>query len=216
MEVEPDGKDILIGRVTVDAPEAVHLSDITRNPLPGRLGLLGIYGNRFVRLSHRAGEAVLIKNLGGVLLDGLATHNKDRIYGSISRFLYEIHPGTGEVKLKGEFGQFITSIGSIAFSDGGTLFAVLDSTLANGAPDVNFLARIDTATAAPTLVGELRMRGTGFKVFFVYGMSFFGGELYGLTGQSGSLIKIDTLTAVVDFVRDLDFDATGSGAPGRE
>jgi hypothetical protein len=215
VEVEPDGSDILVDTITRPG-QLVYLSDITNNPETSIHSLMGLggQGSRLLKISRRTGEAIVVGEFGFVGFNGLATAGHRRLLGAGRYGLSEINSGTGELKAKGEYGQDLASVGAIAFADGGTLFGILDNEI-NSGPDVHFLARIDSATSVATLVGELRIRTSGSTILDVGGLSFLAGELYGLTNAPGSLIRIDTLTALADVVRPLEFDALGAARPDR-
>jgi hypothetical protein len=95
---------------------------------------------------------------------------------------YEIDPMTGKSKVIGAYGNTITSSGDIVSVTGfGTV-----ATVRQGASGNDFLARIDPATGAATLIGDVGRVN-------VWGLGFWKGRVFGFSSVQG-FMTIDPTT----------------------
>lgn len=162
-------------------PNAPHMTDLAVTP-DGKL--YAISNNNLYEVNGLTAEVRWIVKVPG-LTNVALTFDKD---GSLlaadkSGGFRRVDPHTGQVTEIGTYGAGLGSSGDLVALADGRLYDMND---VDAAKSNNELISIDPQTGVATTVG-----GTGFRM--VWGLSFWGGTLYGFT-RAGEFLAIDPQT----------------------
>jgi hypothetical protein len=208
VEVSATGRDVLRGRIKTATGFEPVITDLALSP-GGTL-----YGVSFEKLytidqatggATEVGSLDLSENANGLAFDGSSTLFAATAPGK----LFTVNVTTGHATEVGSYGNGVQSGGDIVFALDGKLYGA-----AVTQDSKSVLVSIDPSTGAATIVDPTNSLGYDG----VWGLSYFGGKLYGLTSDptsaTGLLLQINVGTGAAGFVRDLDFD-TGGAASAR-
>jgi hypothetical protein len=195
--------DPATGAAYATASTSLAMMDIAAAP-DGRL--FGITDAHLVRIDPATGRSELVGDGTGFSdLNALAADPDGILYAATrGGRLITISHSTGRGALRGDYGQWLSSSGDLAFAVDGTLYATVDD-----GNHHDTLMRIDSDTGAATPVGS-----TGFSE--VFGLTFApDGTLYGSADadrrDSPVLIRIDPRTGAGTLVGEL---GTAGGVAG--
>ena len=176
-----DPKQLKVEEVGQFWPNAPHMTDLAVTP-DGKL--YAISNNNLYEVNGLTAEVRWIVKVPG-LTNVALTFDKD---GSLlaadkSGGFRRVDPHTGQVTEIGSYGAGIGSSGDLVALADGRLYDLND---VDAAKSNNELVSIDPQTGVATTVGS-----TGFRM--VWGLSFWGGTLYGFT-RGGEFLAIDPQT----------------------
>jgi hypothetical protein len=192
-----DGKDQLVGRLRTATGDEPAITDLAW--CPGSV-LYGISYDDLYQISASTGALTRLGTHGRVSANALTCAPNGDLYLGASGSLYRFSSDRKSNTLIGSTGLGVYS-GDIAFNRTGTLFGTLRT-----GESADVLVQVDVATGRTTRIGTI-----GFSN--VWGITFVGDVLYGLTTSSsgvGSLIQIDTRSGTGTRIRSLAFQAFGS------
>ncbi len=202
------GTDLSVGTVASPAGTPVGLTDIAISPGGA---LYGVSTSMLYRVSTSSGIADLVGATSGAAVNALAFSPQGELYGGTdSGSLVAIDASTGVVQTIGQFGTAggtlaLGTEGDLAFAPDGRLFALLTDRRSTS----GVLATVNTTTGGATRVGT---EPVGFER--VFGLHFYGSQLFGFTSvlgeDYGALIEIDIVSGRGTFVRWLSFSAGGA------
>jgi hypothetical protein len=200
VEASANGLDRRVGRVQTQTGETPAITDLATTP-DGTL--FGVSFSTLYQIDRRTGLATSQGSLGLSDVNGLAADATGALYASTLSGLL-LRRSTPGWQVIGSFGGSGSS-GDLAFSPTGELYGTVIGPLGN---DVLVKIQVSTGKAAAVSSGDI-----GFAN--VWGLSFVGGRLYGLTtaGTTGIMIQIDPTTGRGTFLRNLTFPASGATLP---
>ncbi len=179
-----DGADILLPPLN----PPMTFSDLARHPLTHELYAVAQHG--LYTVDPSTGHSTFIGNRGmTTILNSLAFTPDGSLYGGdeYGRF-YRIDPATGHAAVLNEDQPETIFAGDLAAAPDGTLYATVI------APQSNRLVRINPTTGEVSNVGLM-----GFDD--VYGLTFKGSTLYGVT-QFGEVLTVDRQTGAAQLLRE--------------
>ncbi len=207
--VEPgaSGDDIEVHRIRTATGGAPFITDIAIwDSIAGAVGattltdpvLYGVSFSDVYRLNRATGIAQLVFQIPGGGINALAFDRSGVLhaFGQAGHLLV-LDRTTGGVQRSVRLSPSVTSSGDLQFLPDGRLLATVTGGLTG-----DRLVEINPITGAVRTIGDVGYRS-------VYGLSFFAGTLWGLTG-SGDLLSIDAATGVGSRVRSLGFRANGA------
>lgn len=169
------------------APNSPHMNDLAVTPDGG---LYGISSNNLYRVSPADATVTWVAKVPGTVNVALTFDiNGTLLAADKSGALRRIDPATGKVTPIGSYGPGFGSSGDLVGLKDGTLYDVNDV----GAKSNNVLIRVDPTTGQATEVGPI-----GYRM--VWGLSFWGGTLYGFT-RAGKFLSIDPKTGKGSLIR---------------
>jgi subtilisin family serine protease len=202
------GSDTRIGRIATTSGFEPLIWDIALAP---DLSLWGVSPQELYRIDTLSGIA-FPKPLQGLPAgespNALAFDQSGTLFAATipSGIVLQIDTATGATTTKGSFGGGLSSLGDLAFSPSGGLFATAVNPLGE-----EYLVRVDRSTYQAAPVNP----GSRIGVGNVWGLVFAQQELFGLASiaaGSGQLVTIDTLSGMGRFVRSLAFSPGGAAA----
>lgn len=192
-----DPKQLKVEAVGAFWPNAPHMTDLAVTP-DGRL--YSISNNNLFEVNGLTAEVTWVAKVPGALNVAL-TFDKDGTLLAADKAggLRRIDPQTGQVTELGTYGTDLGSSGDLVALADGRLYDVND---VGDAKSNNELIRIDPSTGAATRVGSI-----GFRM--VWGLSFWGGTLYGFT-RSGEFVSIDPQTGAGSLIQGTSHEFWGA------
>jgi hypothetical protein len=204
VEIAVNGVDTRIGQIRTSTGVLPTITDIALLP---NGSLVGVSYTDFYSIDRQSGLANLLGPVGRSDVHGLAASVGGLLYAGTSGGELLRQDAQGGWVSIGFFGGGLGTSGDLAFAPNGTLYGTLRTS-----SGVNVLASIDASTGVATVLSPAS--GLGFGN--VWGLSFVGSDLYGLTtdpigpGTTGQLIRIDLGTGVATSIRPLMFGAGGA------
>jgi hypothetical protein len=171
--------DVATGTPTTIGPIGTTLTDIAFDPSGNLWGVGGVGFQELFTVNKTTGAATLVGNMG-VPVNSLVFGPDGTLWGAYAN-LMKIDPLTAAVTNVGPLGQ--QASGDIAFNGGVLYVSIVDP---SGFGGNDFLASVNTATGAATVIGDIGTSG-------VFGMGTGpDGVLYG--GVGNHIISINTTT----------------------
>ncbi len=211
--VEPtsSGQDFPLKALRTADGSSLQITDLAHWDRPaGQLGsmilsnpeLYAVSFSALYRLNRTTGIATEIGLLGNTGVNALAFDRTGTLYAAtLTGELLVIDLNSGTVLKTVVLTPAVASSGDVAFLPDGRLVATV---LSNGGDD---LVEISTATGAVRTIGPVGFYG-------VFGLSVFGGNLWGLTVQ-GELLRLDPSSGRGTLIRRLAFRTNGANSAFR-
>jgi len=209
VDASATGRDLLVGRVRTGDGFAPVITDLAVSP---EGNLWGVSFDRLYQIDKATGTATEVGTLGVFGANALGFDANGALFGATTDGSFiKIDTRTGTASVLGSLGSGFVSWGDIAFAPDGRLFGTVRTIGGTG-----LLVLIDPTNGRATPVSP----ATGIGFDNVWGLTFVGNDLFGLTTSlapgSGQLIKIDVSAGTGMFVRNLSFNAFGAGAASRD
>jgi len=197
------GTDNEVGLIHLGSGEGIRVEEIARGPS----GTVWAYSNgSLYSVNTATAEATVVGPTGSIAIsslaldaDGLLIGTSGYIAAPQDDYLVRLNPETGTIEESISLGTWGIT-GDIAFAPDGDLFAI-------GVPDFSsrrYLVTIDRNTGAVT-----NINGAAPVPYELAGLTFVGNQLYGVTLDE-RLVKLDTATAEIAYIRELSFPAGGA------
>lgn len=179
-KIDPD--TLQVSEVGAFGPQAPHMNDLAVTP-DGQLYSLS--NNNLYKIDPLSARVTWVAQVPGSVNVAMTFDVDGTLMASDKAGNFRrIDPKTGVITEVGTYGVGLGSSGDLVAIKDGTLYGVNDVDSAKGN---NTLLKVDPVTGKASVVGPI-----GFRM--VWGLSFWGGTLYGFT-RLGHFISIDPVTA---------------------
>lgn len=176
-----DPETLQVSEVGAFAPNAPHMTDLAVTP-DGQL--YSVSNNNLYKIDPLSARVTWVAYVPGTVNVALTFDVDGTLLASDKAGSFRrIDPNTGAVTEVGAYGAGLGSSGDLVAIKDGTLYGVNDVE----AKGNNTLLKVDPVSGEASVVGPI-----GFRM--VWGLSFWGGTLYGFT-RLGHFISIDPQTA---------------------